>query len=70
VPVVKRILELNAGHPLLPKLQAIVQRDRTDPVLEEYAALLYGQAILAEGGQVPDPAGFGKRIADLLLRVV
>jgi len=70
VPAVKRILELNAAHPLLPKLQAIVERDRTDPMLEEYAALLYGQAILAEGGQVPDPARFGQRIADLLLRVV
>jgi molecular chaperone HtpG len=70
VPVVKRILELNPTHPLLPKLQALVERDKADPALEDYAALLYGQAILAEGGQVPDPARFGQRIADLLLRVV
>ena len=70
VPVAKRILELNPTHPLLPKLQAIVERDRTDPALAEYAELLYGQAILAEGGQLPDPAAFSKRIADLLLRVV
>ena len=70
VPVVKRILELNPTHPLLPKLNAIVERDRSDPALAEYAELLYGQAILAEGGQLPDPAAFGQRIADLLLRVV
>jgi len=70
VPVAKRVLELNPTHPLLPKLQAIVERDRTDPALAEYAELLYGQAILAEGGQLPDPAAFSKRIADLLLRVV
>ena len=70
VPVAKRVLELNPTHPLLPKLQAIVDRDRTDPALAEYAELLYGQAILAEGGQLPDPAAFSKRIADLLLRVV
>ena len=31
VPMAKRVLELNPTHPLLPKLQAIVERDRTDP---------------------------------------
>jgi molecular chaperone HtpG len=70
VPKVKRILELNPTHPLLAKLQALVERDKADPALGQYAELLYGQAILAEGGQLPDPAAFGQRIADLLLRVV
>ena len=70
VPKVKRILELNPTHPLLPKLQAIVAQDKNDPALQQYAELLYGQAILAEGGQLPDPAAFSKRIAELLLRVV
>jgi molecular chaperone HtpG len=70
VPKVKRILELNPTHPLLPKLQALVERDRNDPALAQCAELLYGQAILAEGGQVPDPAAFSQRIAELLLRVM
>jgi len=70
VPKVKRILELNPQHPLLPKLQALVERDRNDPVLRQYAELLYGQAILAEGGQLPDPAAFGARVAELMLRAV
>ena len=70
VPKVKRILELNPTHPLLPKLQAVVERDKSDPALGQYAELLYGQAILAEGGQLPDPAAFSQRIAELLLRVV
>jgi molecular chaperone HtpG len=70
VPKVKRILELNPTHPLLPKLQALVARDKNDPALAQYAELLYGQAILAEGGQLPDPAAFSQRIAELLLRVV
>src|SRR5262245_31900715 len=70
VPKVKRILELNATHPLLPKLQALVERDKNDPALAQYAELLYGQAILAEGGQLPDPAAFSQRVAELLLRVV
>jgi molecular chaperone HtpG len=70
VPAPKRILELNPTHPLLARLRAIVERDRSDPALQEYAELLHGQAILAEGGQLPDPAAFSQRVADLLLRVV
>ena len=70
VPKVKRTLELNPNHPLLPKLRAIVDTDKNDPALAQYAELLYGQAILAEGGQLPDPAAFSQRIAELLLRVV
>ena len=70
VPAPKRVLELNPTHPLLPKLRAIVERDRSDPALQECAELLHGQAILAEGGQLPDPAAFSQRIVDLLLRVV
>jgi len=70
VPKVKRTLELNPTHPLLPKLKAIVDKDKNDPALAQYAELLYGQAILAEGGQLPDPGAFSQRIAELLLRVV
>jgi molecular chaperone HtpG len=70
VPKVKRTLELNPNHPLLPKLRAIVDTDKNDPALAQYAELLHGQAILAEGGQLPDPAAFSQRIAELLLRVV
>ena len=66
----KRVLELNPTHPLMPKLRAVVERDRTDPALAEYADLLYGQAILAEGGQPPDPAAFSRRVADLLVRAL
>jgi molecular chaperone HtpG len=69
VPKVKRILEVNPAHPLLPKLQALVDKDRNDPALAQYAELLYGTAVLAEGGQLPDPAAFSQRVADLLVRV-
>ena len=66
----KRILELNPPHPLLPKLHAIAERDRTDPRSHDYAELLYGQAHLAEGGELPDPAAFSKALADVMLRAV
>ena len=68
VPKVKRILEVNPAHPILQKLQARFEKDKRDPVVREFAELLYGQALLAEGSQPNDPAGFGKKLADVLER--
>ncbi len=66
VPVVKRILELNPNHPLLDKLQECFDKDQNDPALDDYANLVYGQAVLAEGGQLPNPAAFSKLVANLM----
>jgi molecular chaperone HtpG len=70
VPEPARILEVNPDHPILQKLRALAERDAADPALREYAELLYGQALLAEGGALPDPAGFGRRVADLMTRAI
>jgi molecular chaperone HtpG len=69
-PVAKRVLELNAGHPLVAKLQAFHDVHPKDERLGLYAELLYGQAVLAEGGALGDPAAFSKRLADLMLDAV
>ena len=66
VPQVKRTLELNPGHPLLGKMHEIFIRDQSNPKISEYAELLYGQALLAEGGQLPDPSGFNRKVAELM----
>lgn len=66
VPQVKRTLELNPGHALLSKMYEIFARDNKNPKLEEYADLLFGQALLAEGGQLPDPAGFNRKVTELM----
>jgi molecular chaperone HtpG len=61
VPASAPILELNGGHPL-------VQRLRThDARLSDWAHLLLEQAVLADGGQLEDPAAYVKRVNDLLL---
>src|SRR6185436_9020673 len=57
-PRIKPILELNPGHPLIPKLQAVFAESKADPRLATYAQLLLGQAHLADSGQLPDPATF------------
>jgi molecular chaperone HtpG len=67
---VKRVLELNPTHPLVPKLLAIFSENKDDPRLKLYADLLLGQAFLAESGQLPDPSAFSKVLADVMLRAV
>jgi molecular chaperone HtpG len=70
LPAVKRTLEVNPVHPVVLKLKAICDRDKGDPALQEYAEVLYGQAILAEGGELPEPAAFSRRVSDLMARAL
>ncbi|MEU6346996.1 molecular chaperone HtpG [Streptomyces sp. NPDC046977] len=69
VPHTKRILELNPGHPLvgsLNKAHAEHGGDPADAGLGDIAELLYGMALIAEGGALKDPARFAKLMADRL----
>jgi molecular chaperone HtpG len=66
VPERKPILELNPDHPILKRLQTIFEQDGTDARLSEYAELLFGQAVLAGGGQLADPAAFTRKLSGLM----
>ena len=70
VPVGKRILELNPHHPLVTGLQQAHKERPEDQALAETAELLYGTALLAEGGSLDDPAKFAALLADRLTRTV
>ncbi|KOV61961.1 molecular chaperone HtpG [Streptomyces sp. MMG1121] len=70
LPPVKRILELNPGHPLVSGLREAHEQRAADPELTETAELLYGTALLAEGGDLADPARFAKLLADRLARTI
>ncbi|WP_300524672.1 molecular chaperone HtpG [Aminiphilus sp.] len=65
VPKLKRILEVNPAHPVLERLQ---RRFTEGGSLGDFPELLYGQALLAEGGTLPDPARFARLVAELLAR--
>ena len=60
-PDTKPILEINPEHPLLQKLKS------DDQHFNEWTQVLFDQALLAEGGQLNDPAAYVKRINQLLL---
>lgn len=61
VPDVKPILEINPTHPLIERLE-------TSSDFDDLAQVVFDQALLADGGQLEDPAGYLKRIHKLLLK--
>jgi molecular chaperone HtpG len=63
MPSTKPILEVNPTHPLLARMQAETDDER----FAEWSSVLLDQAILAEGGQLEDPAGFVNRLNRLML---
>ncbi len=67
VPVGKRILELNPDHPLIVGLRDALASSQQDG-LSDTAELLYGTALLAEGGSLDDPAHFAAILADRLAK--
>jgi molecular chaperone HtpG len=64
-PKTKRILEINPDHPFVLRLGAIQAQDATTPELKTYAQLLHGQAILAEGGELPDPGAYSRIVMEV-----
>ena len=63
VPTAKPILEINPGHPIVQRLKQ--EQDR----FGDWAHVLFDQALLAEGGQLEDPAGFVRRSNELMLEL-
>lgn len=70
VPQVKRILELNPTHPLVSGLRKAQEQGVTEESLKETAELLYGMALLAEGGELADPSRFTRILAERLARTL
>jgi molecular chaperone HtpG len=63
VPGSKPILEINPHHPLVQRLKSESDEAR----FGDWSHILFDQALLAEGGQLDDPASFVKRLNDLML---
>jgi molecular chaperone HtpG len=66
IPETKPIFEINPEHPLLLKLNQESDEER----FSDLVTILFGQASLAEGGQLEDPGEFSKKINKLLLELV
>jgi molecular chaperone HtpG len=62
-PSTKPILEINPLHPVVVRLK------NEESHFDDWASVLFDQALLAEGGQLDDPATFVKRVNQLLLEM-
>ncbi|MBQ8151453.1 MAG: molecular chaperone HtpG [Firmicutes bacterium] len=62
----ERVLEINAGHPVLESLKRIYAE--TPDEIGEYAKLLYDQALLIEGLTIDDPVEFSNAICRLMTK--
>ena len=62
-PPSKPILEINARHPVVTRLKDEIRH------FDDWTHVLFDQAVLAEGGQLDDPATFVKRVNQLMLEM-
>ncbi|WP_227523272.1 MULTISPECIES: molecular chaperone HtpG [Psychrobacter] len=65
VPASKPTLEVNPDHPLIKKLES---SEQSDIDFDKLAQVIFDQALLADGGQLDDPAAYLKRVNELLMR--
>ncbi|MDE4455382.1 molecular chaperone HtpG [Psychrobacter sp. DAB_AL62B] len=65
VPESKPTLEVNPDHPLIKKLES---SEQSDVDFDKLAQVIFDQALLADGGQLEDPAAYLKRVNELLMR--
>jgi molecular chaperone HtpG len=67
-PRQRRIMEINPNHEIFARMLERYDADQQDELLGDYAELLLGYGLLAEGSELPDPARFNKLIADVMVK--
>jgi molecular chaperone HtpG len=67
VPENKRVLELNADHPIVKVMSDMHGSNPDNPRLKDYAGLLYDQALLTEGSPIKDPLSFTRLVSELMV---
>lgn len=60
-----RILEINPNHAIFNALQSLFEKDKEK--INDYASLLYDQALLIEGFSIDDPVEFSNKVCQLMV---
>jgi molecular chaperone HtpG len=63
-PSSKPILEINPSHKLIKKLEKVVDNQE----FSDFSAVIFDQAVLAEGGQLEDPISFVKKVNQFITK--
>jgi len=61
----EKILEINPDHELFKAIEAVYEKDASN--IDDYASLLYHQALLIEGLPIEDPTEFNKHLVKLMI---
>lgn len=62
-----RILEVNAEHQVIEKLQKLLESGNYDSKLQNYCWLMYDQALLMENERIEDPVKFSDMVSQLMI---
>ena len=65
MPGSKPVLEINTDHPIVKRLN----QEKAEEKFNDWSEILFDQAILAEGGQLEDPAGFVHKLNQMLVSI-
>jgi molecular chaperone HtpG len=65
MPSSKPILEINPDHPIVKKMDS----EKTKKKFDDWSDILFDQALLAEGGQLEDPASFVAKLNKMLVAI-
>ena len=60
-----RILEINPNHAIFTALQSVFEKNKDK--INDYASLLYDQALLIEGFSIDDPVSFSNKVCELMV---
>ena len=62
-----RILEINPNHDIFKAIQNVYQNNADK--INDYASLLFDQALLIEGLSIEDPVAFSNKICELMIEL-
>jgi len=62
----QKILEINPNHELFRAIENLYERN--DEAIDDYAEILYNQALLIEGLEIKDPVGFSNKMVKVLIK--
>lgn len=66
----KRIMEINPDHEIVMKMGERLKNDAADPLLDDFANILYGYALLAEGSELDDSPKFNQALLRVLGKAI
>lgn len=65
MPSSKPVLEINPDHPIVKKMDS----EKSKKKFDDWSDILFDQALLAEGGQLEDPASFVAKLNKMLVSI-